>query len=153
MLVPFLPKLAEEKPFHVERQNSVLREIDAPLLLVLNSLSRWADVAVNVQDRREFPLHPFRFIKNCDRLKPRDNFIPKLPQPITLARFDHSDVFKLWRGVDPRIGPTVKYHVLEQMLAKTLRLLRPLLSICGRRWRSDPAEDVRLHLIQSGTGC
>ena len=48
MLIPLLAKLPEEKPLQVQRQNSVLHEIDASLLLVLHGLPRWADVPVNV---------------------------------------------------------------------------------------------------------
>src|SRR5437016_7929296 len=111
MLVPLLAKLAEEKPFHVERQNSVLREIDASLLLVLYSLSRGTDMTVNVQDRREFSLPPFRLIKNRNGLKAGYDLIAKFAQPVALACFDHSDVFKLWRRVDPLIGPTLKHRL------------------------------------------
>src|SRR6267143_3543449 len=66
MLVSLLAKFPEEKPFQVEGQNSVLREIDASLLLVLNGLSQWADVAVYVQDRRGFPLRLFWLGKSRD---------------------------------------------------------------------------------------
>ena len=110
-------------------------------------------MTVNVQDRREFSLQPFRLIKNRNGLKAGHDLIAKFAQPVALACFDHSDVFKLWRGVDPLIGPTVKHHLLEQMLAEASRLLRPLLSARGRRRGSHAAEDVRLDLMQSGAGC
>ncbi len=121
MLVSLLAKFPEEKPFQVEGQNSVLREIDASLLLVLNGLSQWADVAVNVQDRREFPLWLFWLVKNRNGLKAGDDFIAKLAQTVTLTCLDHAHVFKLGLGVDPFIGPAVKHHVMEQVLTETLR--------------------------------
>src|SRR5207247_11279205 len=68
MLVSLLAKFPEEKPFQVEGQNSVLREIDASLLLVLNGFSQWADVAVNIQDRREFRLWLFLLVMNAQGL-------------------------------------------------------------------------------------
>ena len=153
MLVSLLAKLPEEKPFQVEGQNSVLRKIDASLLLVLNGLPQWADMAVNVQDRREFPLRLFWFVKSRNELKAGDDLIAKLAQTVTLTGFDHSKVFKFGWGVDPCVRPAVKHYVLEQVLAEALRLLRPLLSICSRGWRSGAAEDVGLDLMQSDTGC
>ena len=153
MLITILAKLSEEKPFQVERQNPVLCEVDASLLLVLNSLSRRADVTVHVEDRWHFPPQLFRLIKNRNGLKAGHNLIAKLSQPVTLACFDHSDVFKPRRSVDPFIGPSVKHHVLEQMLPQAFLLLRPLRRIRYCRRRSNAAENVRLDLMHSDTGC
>ena len=131
VLISLLPKFSEEKPFHVESQNSVLREIDASFLLVLHGLSRRADMPVHVEDRWHFPLQLFRLVQNRNRLKAGHNLIAKLPQPVSLACFDHSEVFKLGRSDDPFIGPAVKHHFLQQMLAEALRLLCPLLGSRG----------------------
>src|SRR6266478_2499296 len=103
MLVPLPEKFPEKKPFQVKGQNSALRKIDASLLLVFNSLPRRADVAVDVQDRRELALEFFRLIKDRDGLKARDDLIAKLAQTVSLTRFDHPEVFELGCGVDPFI--------------------------------------------------
>ena len=48
MLVSLDPQLAKREPFQVERQDAVLREIDAPLLFVFDRFPHRADVPIHV---------------------------------------------------------------------------------------------------------
>src|SRR5207249_6887745 len=57
-------ELAKVEPFHVQRQDAVLGEVDAALLLVLNRLPGRPHVYVHVQNGRDFPVEVLRLVKN-----------------------------------------------------------------------------------------
>ena len=148
MFVPLLAKFPEEEPFQVESQNSVLCKVDASLLLVLHSLPRRTDVAIDVQDRREFAHEFLRLVKDRDRLKAGYDFVAQLAQAVSLTRFDHPEVFELGRGVDPFFRPAVIDDILQQVPAQALGFFGPLLGVRGCGRRSDAVQDIGLYLEQ-----
>src|SRR5207302_5968078 len=84
MFVSFLPQLAEGEPFQIKRQNPVLSEIDAALLLVFDRFSLRPHVTVDVQYRGRLPSKFFWLVKNRYGLKAGNDFIAQFMKAVTL---------------------------------------------------------------------
>ena len=152
MFVSFLPQLAEGEPFQIKRQNPVLSEIDAALLLVFDRFSLRPHVTVDVQYRGRLPSKFFWLVKNRYGLKAGNDFIAQFMKAVTLMGLDAAEVFELRLRVDPFIRPAVKHDILQQTLSQPLGLLAPLHGARRGGGRRNAAQDVRFDLKQGSAG-
>ena len=115
MVVRRRQQLAVIHPFQVEREHSHAGLFDAPLLFVLDALARRADVAVDIENRRDFAAQVFGLIQNCSGPEAGHNLITQLAHPVALAGggWDHAEIFEARRCVSPIGGPSVKNHFIE----------------------------------------
>ena len=137
-------KLAKREPFEVERQYPVLGEIDTPFLLVFNGLPQRPDVPVDVHDARNFPFEFFGLIEQRNGIKPGNDFVPQLANPIAPARLDHPHVFEFRCGIHPLRRPTMEDHDVEQLPAQAILLRSPLVFAGCRRRRRHTAKQILL---------
>src|SRR5881628_2838144 len=105
MLVFFMGQLTKRQPFQVQSQ------IDTALLLILDRFPRGAHVSVDIQNCRKLAGEILRFIENGCGLKSGDNFVAELACSVLPSRINEPEVFKLWGGGHPLLGPAVINNV------------------------------------------